>query len=463
MSKSIYRRDFLARAAKGTVSLAALNSASAFGAQPPGKTPSSDRTARKENGMPRRQNDKMKAAWQRGLNVLKPTAAQLEHGLEVHKSVFACDTFGFLPSVFPSDFAEQWNELKDGHIGARQLRWRSGLIRGVASTYDEAAADEFLMAIQASGLNCMVQTVAEGKSREMDIKRMAMSHQCLRVFRKYMVQAGSVDEVREAHQQGKMAVVWSVNGPPVAGRLEDRDEELSWIETWYNLGVRLMHLTYNRRNFIGDGCAEPANGGLSELGRDLIKEMNRVGIIVDVPHSGIQTTLDAAAVSEKPIMASHTGARALFDHMRCKTDEQLKAIAGTDGLVGVYVLPSMLGPDATLATMLDHVGHIARLVGVDHVAIGTDTCYQADWPKGLSGYSNARFSTRWWGNWTSENHPLSGKSDEAAKGSLAWTNWPLYTVGLVTRGYSDDDIAKILGGNFLRVLEANQPAREVQV
>ena len=116
--------------------------------------------------------------------------------------------------------------------------------------------------------------------------------------------------------------------------------------------------------------------------------------------------------------------------MRCKTDEQPKAIADTDGLIGVYVLPSMLGPDATLATMLDHVDHIARLVGVDHVAIGTDTCYQADWPKGLSGHSNARFSTRWWGNWTSENHPLSGKSDEAAKGSLAWTNWPLYTVGL---------------------------------
>ncbi|MEA3401578.1 MAG: membrane dipeptidase [Armatimonadota bacterium] len=413
--------------------------------------------------MDRPQNDRMKAAWQRGLEVLQPTDGQLEHGLELHGELLACDTFGFPPSVFPADFAERFNELKEGNIGARELRWRTGLIRGVAATYDQAAADEFLTAIRASGLGATVHTVAEGKCREEDIKRMAMSRQLLRVFRRHMVQAGSAEEVREAREQGKMAVVWSCNGPPIVGRLEDRDEELSWVETWYNLGIRLMHLTYNRRNFIGDGCAEPANGGLSELGRDLVAEMNRVGIIVDVPHSGIQTTLDAAGASERPIMASHTGARALFNHMRCKTDEELTAIAQTDGLIGVFVLPSMLGPDATLSTMLDHLDYIADLVGVEHVAIGTDTTYQAAWPEGVSGYDNPRFSTSWWGNWNERNHPFSGESDEAATGSLAWTNWPLYTVGLVTRGYSDDDIAGILSGNFLRVLEANRPAREVQV
>ncbi|MBM3890634.1 MAG: dipeptidase, partial [Verrucomicrobia bacterium] len=248
--------------------------------------------------------------------------------------------------------------------------------------------------------------------------------------------------------------------PPIVGQLSDPDEELSWVETWYQLGVRLMHLTYNRRNFIGDGCAEPANGGLSELGRALIKKMNEVGIIVDTPHSGIQTTLDAAKASTKPMMASHTGAKAVFNHMRCKSDAELKAIAATDGLIGVYVLPNMLGPNATLNTMLDHVDYIAKLVGANHVAIGTDTTYQQPWPKTLTGYPKARFSTQWWGNWNKENHPLP-ISDEASTGSLAWTNWPLYTVGLVMRGYSDTDIGKILGGNFMRVLDANRPAKEV--
>jgi microsomal dipeptidase-like Zn-dependent dipeptidase len=102
------------------------------------------------------------------------------------------------------------------------------------------------------------------------------------------------------------------------------------------------------------------------------------------------------------------------------------------------------------------------LVGVDHAAMGTDTCCQADWPEGASSYPNTRFSTRWWGNWNERNHPLSGKSDEAARGSLACTSWPPFAVGLVMRGYRDDEIAKILSGNFLRVLEANQPLRQVR-
>ena len=410
----------------------------------------------------RPENEKMRAAWQRGLDVLKPSEAELGRGLELHAGCLACDTFGFLPSLFSDEVVEQWNELKDGNIGARELRWRSGMLRGIAGTRDQAAAEDFVRAMKASGLSCMVQTVAEGKCREEDIKRMAMSRQNCRVFRKHVRQVGSTDEMREAQADGCVGIIWSINGPPTVGRLEDRDEELSWVQTWYNLGVRMMHLTYNRRNYVGDGCAEPANGGLSELGRDLVTEMNRVGIIVDTPHSGKQTTLDAAAVSDKPIMASHTGAEAVFMHMRCKSDEELKAIADTDGLVGVYVLPNMLGPDATLATMLDHVDYIANLVGVDHVAIGTDTCYQSEWPEGISGYETPRFSAQWWGNWNEQNHPLP-PSVEAAAGSLAWTNWPLYTVGLVMRGYSDGDIQKILGGNLMRVLDANRPEVEVRV
>jgi len=408
----------------------------------------------------RPQNPIMETAWRKGLDALKPSAAQLEHGLALHADLFTCDTFTFLPSVFSQEYIDSYNELKEGAVGARELRWRTGLLRGIAGTRDPRAAREFADAVKAAGLNCLVQTVAEGKSREQDIKRMAMSRQCCRVHRKLIAQAGSSEEIREISASGRTAVVWSVNGPPIAGLLEDGDEELSWVRTWYNLGVRLMHLTYNRRNCIGDGCVEPANGGLSELGRDLVREMNRVGIIVDVPHSGKQTTLDAAAASDKPMMASHTAAEALFQHIRCKSDEELKAIAGTDGLVGVYVLPGMLGPNATLATMLDHLDYIAKLIGVDHVAIGTDTTYAAEWPEQISAYPNARFSPNWWGNWNASNQPLP-PSDEAARGSLAWPNWPLYTVGLVTRGYADEEIEKIVGANFLRVLDANRPDDEV--
>lgn len=407
---------------------------------------------------------RIREAWERGLAALNPTAAQLERGLELHRRMLSIDTFAFLPSVWSQEVIDHWNELREGNVGARELNWRAGLARATAPARDAAAAREFRAAIRATGLKCLVQTVAEGKSREEDIKRMAGSRQLCRVFRDTLVQAGSSEEIREADASGRTAVVWSVNGPPIVGRLEDPDEELSWIETWYNLGVRLMHLTYNRRNFIGDGCAEPANAGLSDLGRLLVARLNEVGIIVDVPHSGKQTTLDAATASTRPMMASHTGARALHDHMRLKTDEELKAIAATDGLIGVLVLPSMLGPEAKLPTLLDHVDYIAKLVGVEHVSIGTDTTYSSAPLEPVTGYPNARFSTRWWGNWTNENHPYAGKvGDEASVGSLAWTNWPLYTVGLVTRGYSDEEIEKILGGNFLRVLDATRPEKEVRI
>ncbi len=405
----------------------------------------------------RSDNEAIRHAWQKALEDLKATAAQLEHGLELHARCLACDTFAFLPSVWSPEAAEQWKTLKEGHVGAREHAWRTSMAREAAATRDPKSAGEFVAAIRATGLKCIVQTVAEGKSREEDIKRMACSRQNCRVFRSVLTQAGSSREVAEAAAQGRTAVIWSVNGPPIVGKLADPDEELSWVETWYNLGVRLMHLTYNRRNFIGDGCAEPANGGLSELGRELVKKMNQTGIIADTPHSGVQTTLDAAKTSAKPIMASHTGAKAVFDHMRCKSDAELKAIAGTGGLVGVYAYPNMLGPGATLNTMLNHLDYIVRLIGAEHAAIGTDITYSAPWPKELTGHPKARYQSTWWGNWNSANHPLPYRVEP----SLAWTNWPLYTVGLVIRGYADADIEKILGGNFMRVLDENRPKEEI--
>lgn len=404
-------------------------------------------------------NEIIRTAWQRGIEVLRPTRSQLEHGLELHRCCLACDNFGFFPSVWSPEVRELWQSLQDAHLGAEQHQWETLLARQSAATRDAEAAAEFLAAFDAAGLKGLVLTVAEGKARDRDIALMAVYRNVIRVFRHRLRQAGGADELREAAEDGRIGVVWSVNGPPLVGKLMDLEEELSWIDTWYRLGVRLMHLTYNRRNFVGDGCSEPANGGLSDLGRELVHRLNRVGIVVDSPHSGIRTTLDAAATTQKPMMASHTGARAVFDHMRCKSDEELRAIADTDGLIGVYVLPNMLGPEANLKTMLDHVDYIARLVGPDHVAIGTDTCYQPPWPEGLKGFPSARYSGSWWGNWKPDNHPLPS-TDEASRGSLAWTNWPLYTVGLVQRGHSDQDIAGILGGNLLRVLDANRPDHE---
>ncbi len=403
------------------------------------------------------------SAWQRCLAALKPSDAQLQHGLELHKNLFVTDNFAFQPAdLWDDDVIRQWNELKDSYVGARELTSRMQQYRETASTRSVDMANEFVAAIRGTGLKCIVQTVAGGKYLQDDIFRMSNNVQRQRTFRNTVVQAGSVEEIAEANAAGKVAIVWSMNSPPMVGELQDLDQELSWIDTYYYLGIRLMHITYNRRNLFGDGCAEDANAGLSALGRDMLAKLNQVGIIVDVPHSGRQTSLDVAKYSSKPVMASHTAACELFDYMRCKTDAELKAIANTDGLVGVYGLANMLGYDANINTFLDHIDYIAKLIGVEHVSIGTDNAYHGSPPKGVSGYPNARYKgNAFWGNWGRAGGQLVPSSDESIAGSLAWTNWPLYTVGLVMRGYSDEDISKILGQNFLRVLKANEPSRMV--
>lgn len=212
-----------------------------------------------------------------------------------------------------------------------------------------------------------------------------------------------------------------------------------------------MHLTYNRRNLIGTGCTERSDGGLSEFGRDVIKKMNELGILVDVPHSSRQTALDAVKVSERPIAATHTCCRALFEHPRGRTDEEIKAIAAKGGLIGILTIPTFIGERGDLAVMLDHIDHAAKLVGTDHVSIGTDAGYASPSPEVKPLPMPKTRPGHWWGNWRDTRLHVKGVSEENKTGSLAWTNWPFFTVGLVTRGYSDGDIEKILSGNLLRL------------
>jgi membrane dipeptidase len=209
-----------------------------------------------------------------------------------------------------------------------------------------------------------------------------------------------------------------------------------------------MHLTYNRRNVLGDGCAEPANAGLSDLGRAAIAEMNRVGVIVDVAHSGWRTSLEAARASRKPVVASHSGAVEVHRHIRAKPDEVIRAIVDSGGYVGVYSVASFLGRSGDLNAMIDHIEYLVKRFGADHVAIGTDIAYipgsaEAEYRKmGRRPKARARFEAFW----------PEGALDSKSHPSLAWTNWPMFTVGMVQRGISDTDIQKILGGNVMRVV-----------
>lgn len=397
------------------------------------------------------------AAWGAAVLKLRPTASEMSRGLDLHRAARPIDTFGFLPMVWSEGLIDRLNGLIDEGVAGNDWHFGSSVLRQTVAADDQSAAAEFRDALALSGLSALVQTVAEGKTRDEDFRRMAGFAHLIRSLGDTLGQAATVRQLRDLQEEGRVACVWSCNGPPVAGAMRDPREEFGHVETWRHLGVRLMHLTYNRRNVVGDGCAEAANGGLSDFGRELVARLNSAGIVVDVPHCGEQTCIDAAAASTKPIMASHTGCKAMFDHIRTKSDRVLKAIADTGGMVGIVGLPSFLGRTGDIHALLDHVDYAVKLLGAEHVGIGTDSAYSSPWPDRLKRPNPGSFSSQWWGSWDPARDHVK-RSNDSRDGSLAWTNWPLFTVGLVQRGYSDAQIEQILGGNLLRVLQASERA-----
>ena len=229
--------------------------------------------------------------------------------------------------------------------------------------------------------------------------------------------------------------------------------DLEWFDEAAALGVRMAGLTYNHANQIGAGCTSVDNG-LTAFGREVVRRMNTVGITVDVAHAGRQTTLDACRWSTVPVVASHAGAKAVFGHDRNKSDDEIRALADCGGLIGVPTVPMFMTVDlpGRVELMFDHIDHIANLVGIDALAIGTD------WPMQLPRWVSERGGPfeRWCIDMGFDSNSLE-RLDLNFVGFDDYRDWPAITRGLVRRGYTDEEIAKIIGGNALRVMDATWP------
>lgn len=271
--------------------------------------------------------------------------------------------------------------------------------------------------------------------------------------------ADSAAAIERAHGDGGHAVIYNLQNAEPIGERFDR------IEVLYNLGVRIVQLAYNLRNRFADGCVERCDGGLSRLGTALVERLNQRRILIDLSHCSDRTALDAIAASRTPVAFTHTSARAISQHARGKTDEALRAIAERGGYVGVLIVPFFLLPPgghgrsrrsdlppgwATLETVADHVVHMLHLVGSDCVGIGTDwgkPYYTAlRWSAGMVREEEA--SSFDWVGW----RPQDGFDPNLQTRDLeTWDLWPNLTAALLRRGLSEDTVAKIVGGNFLRV------------
>jgi membrane dipeptidase len=250
-------------------------------------------------------------------------------------------------------------------------------------------------------------------------------------------------DIAAAKRQNKLGVLANVQNSAAIER------DLKNLDLFYNLGLRQIQLTFNWRNWVGDGCTERTQAGLSYYGVDVVRRMNELGMIVDVGHTGYQSTLDAVEVSAKPIVYSHANCKALCDHPRNKTDEQIKALARKGGVIGLSCFNWFVSdkPRSTLDDLLNHFDHAAKLVGPDYIGIGSDFA--------VAGWPGKEPDAEW-----EEHKKLYGEREwKVLKGRfppyIDEVNNPLryHTIaeGLHKRGWALNDIAKILGLNFVRV------------
>lgn len=251
---------------------------------------------------------------------------------------------------------------------------------------------------------------------------------------------GKASDLEQAKGAGKAAVIM---GAQNAEHFRSADD----VRAFHQIGMRCAQLTYNSQTLIGSGCTERVDGGISDYGAKIIDAMGEVGMLVDVSHCGDRTTLDAIELAKGPIAITHANCRALNNHPRLKTDEAIRKLAakgGVMGVTGVRMFVSAVEP-TTVANIVDHIDHVVKLVGIEHVGVGSDAdlagydAMPADQRAKLHGFYKSSYAFR-------DKDDTDGFSGATKIYSL--------TEALIARGYSNANIEAILGGNFRRLLGA---------
>ncbi len=256
------------------------------------------------------------------------------------------------------------------------------------------------------------------------------------------VQVESFQDVQKAKRDNKLAVSFDLEG---MGALNG---DVGMVDFYYRLGVRQMLIAYNLNNRAGGGCHDD-DTGLTLFGRSVIREMNRVGMLVDCSHTGYRTALEAMDASDAPVIFSHSNARNLQDHERNIPDDLIEACAATGGVIAINGVSLYLGPqDGTVSRLVDHIEYMAQLVGPEHVGIGLDSVpFQItdDAPVTDDTPADPKY-------WPARQYPASAGPDPFAQ-VVQPDAIPQITERLLDIGYDDSAILAIMGGNFARVAE----------
>jgi membrane dipeptidase len=305
-------------------------------------------------------------------------------------------------------------------------------------------SDDAVRQVRASGITAINFTVSD-RTFEGTIESLAALHALVERYPDLFTLVRRHSDIPRAKRDKQIGIL---PGFQYTQFLEDDPQR---IETFRRLGVRIMQLTYNLRGAFGDGCLEPGNAGLSKAGLDAVKQMNALGIAIDMSHSGYRTTSDAISASSKPVLITHSGCAAVYAHPRSKPDEILKSLANRGGYFGVFLMPYLVASPTvpTREHVISHLLHAINVCGADHVGIGSDGSIDAvrlsDEQKKAFDEDIARRKKLGIGAPGEDRYPyvpdLTGPEHME---TIAWE--------LQKRGQPSAVIEKILGANFYRVL-----------
>ena len=280
-------------------------------------------------------------------------------------------------------------------------------------------------------------------------KRLAQAHAIVDALGGELILVRHAADIEYAHRSRKHGLILDFQNTTAFGDNLDR------IQHFYNLGVRMVQLTYNLRNLVGDGCTEAHQGGLSHFGREVVRRLNDLKMLVDVSHSSEQVAWDALKVSTAPIVVSHSASKTVCRHDRNKSDELAKAIADRGGFFGVVIVPGFISAatEVSLDDFARHVEHLVNIIGIDHVGIGTDkagpgpgTESLVEYPTTLPRHRPGVFD---WAGFRLDEHRLTPAY--RLRGYENFGDWPNLTLHLARWGFEEENLRKLLGLNFLRV------------
>jgi len=260
------------------------------------------------------------------------------------------------------------------------------------------------------------------------------------IYNKYIFHGKDFKDIEKAHKENKTAVFFGFQNCSPIG------DDINLVEKVHNMGVRFMQLTYNNQSLLATGCYEANDSGVTRMGKEVIKEMNRLGVVVDMSHSAEKSTFDAINISSKPIAITHANPSFWFAAKRNKSNELLKALADSNGMIGLSLYPHHLKDksNCTLESFCEMTAKTAELIGVKHIGIGSDLCI---------GHPDSVVDWMRNGKWTKTKDYGEGSSSDASfpkqpdwfKDARGFKN---LESGLKKIGFKDTEVNDILGNNW---------------